>query len=193
MLQSCIFKKKKLINIPLSYLTPGSYLVTIVGEDVSVSCLSLPLMEGEGVFINPGLHRNLHAGRPAAAGLLPQAAAPRSARQPCHSDGRCGGGADPAAALSHGAAALIRNHCHPPAARSPTHPPSSTSSHLFVKKNVKKKKKEREGVFFFYCDRGPLVWENGNHINTPPTPHHPESSLTHSVKFCLSVCDCECV
>ena len=61
-------------------------------------------------------HRNLHIGSSSAAGLLPQAEAPRSPWQPCHSDGQRGVGAGRAAALSHRPPALIAqrgsNHCH---------------------------------------------------------------------------------
>lgn len=55
--------------------------------------------------------RHLRAGRVAAAGLLPQAEAPRSPRQPRHSGGQRGGPVGRAAALRHRPAALNRTGC----------------------------------------------------------------------------------
>lgn len=54
------------------------------------------------------MHRNLHVGRPSAAGLLPQAEAPRSPWQPRRSGGQHRVGVSRAAASGHGPPALIR-------------------------------------------------------------------------------------
>lgn len=81
-----------------------------------VIILSLLTTAHRKAFSLTQIHRNLHIGSSSAAGLLPEAQAPRSPWQPCHSDGQRGVGAGRAAALSHRPPALIAlrgsNHCH---------------------------------------------------------------------------------
>lgn len=164
----------KWINIPVSYLTCWSYFCT----SVVITRKTFSLTQ---------IRRNLYIGRSPAAGLLPQAEAPRSPWQPRHSDGQHRVGAGRAAALSHRPPALMGNHCpsSPPPNVVPVVQSSFTFSGVFVCLSKKK------GVFsavlwlhLFHCtSSSSRVWEH--HASQRASG----ASLTPSLK-CLDVCAC---